>query len=206
MNILSYASLRFPASLAAGALITATLFWTLWALTDATFEVIEADRIRIDFTRVVRIEDSPKKERVRPEREEIEQAPPLRISGPISDRTGDISPGLVMNDRPVVDLPSGGGIAMGRDTDVVPLVRVNPTYPPREAARGIEGWVLVQFDITASGSVTNVVAVDSEPGTAFDKAATEAVARWRYNPSVVNGKSVERIGMQTKISFTLAEE
>jgi protein TonB len=106
-----------------------------------------------------------------------------------------------------VELPNlGDGIPMGRDSDAVPLVRIQPTYPPREATKGTEGWVRVQFDISASGSVANVIAVESEPGTAFDKAAVDAVARWRYNPSVVNGVAVERVGMQTLIRFTLEGE
>jgi periplasmic protein TonB len=203
MNTLGLASLRFPAALAASLGITVTLFWVLWSFTDKTFEVVEATPVRIEFTRTEREEVPQKKDLVKPERPPIVET---RFDRPqIGSETTQIGPTAAWKTAPVVDLPAGGVPLGGRDTDAVPLVRVNPTYPPREAARGIEGWVRVQFDISPSGAVTNVVAVESEPGTAFDKAATDAVARWRYNPSVENGQAVERVGMQTLIRFNLED-
>src|SRR5690606_16630698 len=95
-----------------------------------------------------------------------------------------IEPNLVASAEPTVSVDPRINVA-GADREAVPLVRINPTYPARAAANGTEGWVRVQFDITASGAVTNVVAVESEPGTVFDAAAVDAVARWRYNPSIV---------------------
>jgi periplasmic protein TonB len=203
MGMFGLAGVRYPASIAAALCITSTLFWALWTFTDKTFEVVEVTPIRIDFTRAERPEVPEKKERVKPERPLTEDR---QIELPrIGSELPQVGPAASWNNPPTVDLPPAGFPVAGRDSDAAPLVRINPTYPPREASRGIEGWVLVQYDITASGAVTNVVAVDSEPGSAFDKAAVDAVARWRYNPSVVNGKAIERIGMQTMLRFTLED-
>lgn len=92
------------------------------------------------------------------------------------------------------------------DRDVTPLVRVNPTYPLRAAARNIEGWVQVQFTITGTGAVTDVVVVDSSPPNVFDDAAVEAVSRWRYNPKVEGAVAVDRVGVRTLLRFELEEE
>ena len=97
------------------------------------------------------------------------------------------------------------GLTAGSDRDVIPLVRVNPDYPPRELTRGTEGWVLVQFTITAIGTVKDAIVIDAEPKTSFDDAALKAIARWRYNPKVENGVAVERVGVQTKIVFQLED-
>ena len=61
----------------------------------------------------------------------------------------------------------------------------------------------MQFSVTATGRVRDPVVVASEPGTTFDEAALKAIARWRYNPRVVNGEAVERVGLQTIIRFEL---
>lgn len=194
--------LRLPVSFAFGLVMVGTLFSTLWWLTDKTFDVTNVTPVEIGFTRIERDETLETRREAKPEREApqlVTELPPLQ--GPARDAVVPIPntyPG------PQV-LQLDGGVPMGSDRDAVPLVRVEPVYPPREAARGTEGWVRVQFDIAASGAVTHVVAVESEPGTAFDKAAVDAVARWRYNPSIVNGQAVERVGMQTLIRFTLED-
>jgi len=202
MNTSGLASLRFPASLLAGLGITTTLFWALWSFTDKTFEVVEASPLMVVFTRAKVDTPLETKERVKPERPAIEER--IIQLPPIGTTTTVVDTRVAWAEPVPVTLP-GEGIPIGRDSEPVPMFRVQPIYPPRAAANGTEGWVLVQFDIAASGSVTNVVALESEPGTTFDKAATDAVARWRYNPSVVNGQAVERVGVQTLLRFNLKD-
>jgi protein TonB len=93
----------------------------------------------------------------------------------------------------------------GSDRDVIPLVRINPDYPPSALRRELEGWVQVQFTITPAGSVQDAIVVDAEPKDVFDEAALKAIVRWRYNPKVENGAAVERVGVQTRIVFRLDE-
>jgi len=94
-------------------------------------------------------------------------------------------------------------MSAGSDRDVIPLVRINPEYPQRAITRGLEGWVQVQFTITATGIVKDPVVVNAEPKNVFDDAALKAIARWRYNPKVENGAPVERVGVQTRLVFQL---
>jgi protein TonB len=94
-------------------------------------------------------------------------------------------------------------MSAGSDRDVIPLVRIAPDYPPRALSRGLEGWVQVQFTITATGTVKDPVVVNAEPKQIFDDAALKAIARWRYNPRVEGGVAVERVGVQTIIRFQL---
>jgi protein TonB len=93
----------------------------------------------------------------------------------------------------------------GSDTDVIPLVRIAPEYPPRALRRGVEGWVQVQFTITATGAVKDAVVVAADPPGLFDEAALRSIARWRYNPKVEGGVAVERVGVQTVIRFVLEQ-
>jgi protein TonB len=96
-------------------------------------------------------------------------------------------------------------MSAGSDRDVIPLVRIPPEYPPRALSRGLEGWVQIQFTITATGMVRDPMVVNAEPKNIFDDAALKAIARWRYNPKVEGGVAVERVGVQTIIRFQLEQ-
>ena len=80
--------------------------------------------------------------------------------------------------------------------------RVAPDYPDTAMRKGIQGYVDVHFTITAQGAVTNVAVITSDPGEVFDRAATDAVRRWRYDPRVVDGQPVDSQS-QVRLQFRL---
>lgn len=88
------------------------------------------------------------------------------------------------------------------DNDPQPLVRILPDYPPN--GRG-DGWVLVRFNISPAGTVTNAAVVEAKPRGIFDKNALRAIERWRYRPAVVDGRAVERRGLQVRLIFELEQ-
>ncbi|MFZ2508021.1 MAG: energy transducer TonB [Steroidobacteraceae bacterium] len=81
---------------------------------------------------------------------------------------------------------------------------VNPVYPPRALERGISGWVDVEFTVARDGSTLDAIIMAAEPTGVFDRAALESVARWRYEPRVVNGVIVEQ-RVATRLRFQLAD-
>ena len=108
--------------------------------------------------------------------------------------------------RPEMSLAGGPYLGGGpSDADVVPLVRVNPRYPPRANARGIEGWVWLEFTITPQGTTKDIVVLDADPKGYFERAAKNAVKKYKYKPRVENGVPVERPGVQVVISFDLED-
>jgi periplasmic protein TonB len=198
-----FAGLRFPAGLMVGLFLTASLFSVLQSLTQRQFAVVAATPVKIEFTRVQRTETVDTK---RQEKPVLEERPPVvDIRPPLVGRGDTRIVAILPETQPTVGRPEQIAIS-GTDQDAAPIFRVNPVYPPTAAARNIEGWVQVQFNISAAGAVTDVVVVDSEPARIFDAATLTAVSRWRYNPSVVNGTAVERRGMRTVLRFNLEEE
>ena len=196
-------AIRAPFAVVAGTLISAALFLTLSQLVGARFEVLRAiDVGPFNFTPQRKI--TPIENKRDPK---VERKPPPEIvivDGPGGTNTGiDTTAVNVGPPRVVLDGAGSRGLPIGTDRDVLPLVRVNPDYPPGPLSRGTEGWVRVRFSVTAVGTVRDAVVVASEPGTLFDEAALKAVARWRYNPRVVNGEAVERIGLETIIRFDI---
>ena len=67
--------------------------------------------------------------------------------------------------------------------------RVLPTYPEIARRARVEGAVIVDTVIEASGTVTEVTLLQ-EPGFGLGDAAVEAVREWRFEPSTLNGRPV----------------
>jgi len=105
--------------------------------------------------------------------------------------------------RASIDLRGSMSGLGGADRDATPIVRIEPDYPPRAQQRGIEGWVVVQFTITTSGTVKDAAVVEAQPQGIFDQAAIKAVSRWKYNPPVEEGTPVERKGVRIMLSFKM---
>jgi protein TonB len=89
------------------------------------------------------------------------------------------------------------------DGGLLPIVAVAPTYPRRMAARGIEGWVLLEFSVDPVGRVRNASVIEASPSSGFNKSALAAVTRYKYKPKVIGGKASWVHGVQTRITFNL---
>lgn len=88
------------------------------------------------------------------------------------------------------------------DTNVIPTLRIPPIYPARALRSGIEGVVTVEFTIATDGSVKNPVIVKSKPPKIFDRAVLKSIAKWKFNPDIINGEAVEKRARQD-VKFTL---
>ena len=78
-------------------------------------------------------------------------------------------------------------------------------YPRKALRKGIEGYVVIQFDIDTDGAVLDPYVIESEPAGIFDRAAIKAVRKWLYDTPSYNGVSVKVNNVQVKVSFILAD-
>lgn len=76
--------------------------------------------------------------------------------------------------------------------DFVRLAVDPPRYPRRAQERSIEGWVDVNFVVTAAGTTSEIEVQNSEPGTIFHAAAIEAVEKWTFQPRVFRGRAIDQ--------------
>jgi TonB family protein len=81
---------------------------------------------------------------------------------------------------------------------------VPPEYPPRALERGTQGWVDIEFTVTADGTTRDAMVRAAEPAGVFDRAALQAVGRWRYEPHVVNGAVVDQ-RVEARVRFQLKD-
>ena len=69
---------------------------------------------------------------------------------------------------------------------------VPAVYPSQAIARGIEGWVDLEFVVDRNGQPRNLAVVQASPPGRFDAAALAAVAQYRYVPFERDGRVYER--------------
>ena len=69
---------------------------------------------------------------------------------------------------------------------------VPPVYPSKALAAGIEGWVELEFTVDSSGSVRDITVKRAVPTGLFEKAAVDALARWRFQPVQRDGKTADQ--------------
>jgi protein TonB len=80
------------------------------------------------------------------------------------------------------------------------LTHVDPIYPPVAQSARIEGTVILETVIDIDGHVTSVRVLRSIP--LLDQAAMDAVKRWSFTPTLLNGTPVP-IALTVTVRFAL---
>jgi protein TonB len=113
-----------------------------------------------------------------------------------------------------IGLPVGdpGSISLGTPPPVGPkragidvktpvkVVDAHPVYPVAAKAARVEGTVIIEAVIGIDGRVTEARVLRSSP--LLDRAALEAVGKWRYSPTTLDGVPVPVI-LTVTVNFTL---
>lgn len=76
-------------------------------------------------------------------------------------------------------------------------------YPPGAKAEGIEGYVVMRYDVTAQGTVVNAEIVEAEPEGVFEEAALASIVHWRFRAATEGGKPIETAGLVSTLRFRL---
>ena len=196
---------RYVVGVAAGLVVTFLLFLLMQALIKSDkspFSDAGQGRI-LDF---VRLEDD--QELITKKRKPIPPPPPDEPPPdmPKPDFDSNISQGVEIGAVQVeVDHNLSGTGGFTSDGEYLPIVKVAPIYPRRAQTRGIEGYVLLEFVVMATGAVRDPVVIDAKPPGIFDRAAIQAALKFKYKPKVVNGEAVEVSGVRNLIKFELED-
>lgn len=159
----------------------------------------------LDFIRLKKEEALVKKER-KPQKPAKPKEPPPPMNAPQMQQANPNANAVKSSFAAEIQTDMGltGGMSLDSgDGDYLPIVKVAAIYPRRAQSRGIEGFVIVEFVVTKTGAVTNAVVVQGQPEGVFDRAALDAVAKFKYKPRVVDGVAMEVAGVQNKISFEI---
>jgi len=94
-------------------------------------------------------------------------------------------------------------IRVGGQVEAAKLIfQPKPEYPALAKMARIQGTVRLEAIISRDGTIQDLKVLSGHP--LLVKAALEAVQRWRYQPTLLNGEPVEVI-TEIDVNFTLAE-
>jgi protein TonB len=198
---------RYAFSIAIGVIVTLSLLFIMQLLIATGEKALQdpRDRAQLDFVRIKRSEnldtDDFEPEKPPPPPEVPPETPPQEMDSidPNAPTINIAAP--TVNANTEIGGPGGMNIAEG---DYLPIVRVAPVYPARALSRGLEGYVDMSFTVTPTGTVENPMILYST-SSLFDRAATQAVLKFKYKPRVVDGVPVAVPNVKTRISFKIEE-
>jgi len=197
---------RIPTIVLATILVNAIMFGVIQYLV-INRQMSLSDTTDFDIANFIRMQEQSRDVRSRrdpkaPEKPESETEQDL--SRLIDASKGGGVGGLAVNLPDInIDIDVGGNIQIARE--LTPLVRIPPDYPQRALLRCLEGFVLVRFTVTETGSVADPEILRSEPPGLFDRSATRAVLRWKFQPQLADGKPISVI-TYTRFVFELLDK
>jgi protein TonB len=199
---------RVPTAVLAAVLINILLF-------SAIQYMVGSQRIRLtdvsDYKVANFIRMRPQTHEVRSRRDpRAPEKPPVEQQETLRRLAQSSAPGPGVTDLridvPEMEIEVGvdiGDIHIARE--LTPLVKIPPEYPQRAMAKEIEGYVVLRFIVTETGSVEAPEILHAEPEGYFETAAMRAVLRWKYQPQFRNGKPIRAISI-TRIIFAFEKE
>jgi len=99
--------------------------------------------------------------------------------------------------------PRASRITVGGVVEAARLIyEVQPEYPALARAARVQGTVRLEAIIAKDGSVESLHVLSGPP--LLISSAMQAVARWRYQPTLLNGAAVE-VSTEIDVNFTLNE-
>jgi len=194
---------RYAVSISLGTAVTFGLLFIMQLLiATGRTAITDSQNFRIaDFVRVERSEVVESK-KDKPEKPPEPEVPPEM---PAPEMTSNFDNAMAVSvSAPTIQANLNiGGVGFGvSDGEYLPIVKVAPVYPARALSRGLEGYVIVEFTVTRSGTTRDAFVVEST-STMFERAAVEAALKFKYKPRVIDGEPVEVPGVRNKITFEI---
>ncbi len=129
---------------------------------------------------------------------------------PVASTPTAVAPPSSRSPRPAIETAARSGdipvAATPGPVDAVPVAgNAPPQYPRVARLRGLEGRVVVTAAVDPLGVVVSSEIAETSGFAMLDRAALEAVRRWRFEPAQRNGRPV-RATISVPIIFTLRAE
>lgn len=117
----------------------------------------------------------------------------------VADAAASAEPVLPPPTAPRPASPARPGV---RETPARLLNNPAVSYPPQARRQRLEGWVEVEVQIDAGGTVASARVLRAEPPGVFDREALRTAQRWRFAPREVDGAPVASTARR-RVAFSL---
>ena len=180
-----------------------------------TLEQLDLQREKEEKERLLIVEqfdllrEKEEKERLQREKEERRTSTEARYRAELSDWK-EKERLQRENGSPKITITQGW-----RDGEYIPLFKVQPVYPRRAQERGTEGYVIVAFTITESGTIEDPYVIEGKCRSAnnrggeyndcsmFNSASLRAASKLKYKPAIRDGRAVAVEDVPHKFTYLL---
>lgn len=194
--------MRILASLPIAIVTTLSLLYLM-------LQLIATDAVEIDSTPRIKISPFILEERPEPKAKPKELDPPQtpEKQPPVdvfdtadTDFLGNV---VVVAPPTPVEVIESEKPALDGNSYLIAEIQVQPRYPHDAIIRNIEGYVDIEFDVSAEGATQNIHVVAAKPEGIFENAALRAVAKWRYRAPMVDGRTVPVFDHRERLRFEI---
>jgi periplasmic protein TonB len=124
---------------------------------------------------------------------------------PANSTAASTTPEATATPTPAATRPPPAPVAaapQGETRDVEVVTPSPPSYPSQAARNREEGWVEVEFTVTADGKVVGAKVTASDPARVFDREAVRSIEKTKFSPRLENGVPVNAT-VRRRIEFKL---
>ncbi len=201
--------IRLAIGLVMALAVTLSLFWLMQYLIETADRSLNEDSAGnlVNFVRVKR-DEAIERRQLKPKKPAQPDTPPPQPPTPQLDNLNPSADKIAISAVPVeTDIEMTGGFSLGvGEGDYLPIVKVAPIYPNRALTRGIEGFCVVQYTVTALGTTKDPLIIESQcTSSLFHRASLNAALKFKYKPRILDGQAVEVPGVQNKFTYEITE-
>lgn len=203
MNTTAFArpEFRFASALPSAALTTVALLFGMHSLIKTDYQEPLDDNLITVAAFVMETPKAIKNIYEQPKKIDAAKQPPE--APPIMPLVIGPTIGVIPNITRVA--PNKGSLKIGIGGGLLKQVMIAPVYPRRALSRGIEGFVDVAYDVTASGSTENLHVLYAEPEGVFEQSALAAVTKWKFRPQMIDEVPVPTTNLKERVRFTIEQ-
>jgi protein TonB len=195
---------RFFTAVTAGIVMTTLLIFVMHYLIEVSEAVESAPKARMVLTFLPQLDDTPVKPHEPPPLRPVPPVAPPPLVPPTSPNSETPGIGIPLAPPPPPVNQHVPGKLGTNNNPLINIISVQPSYPLAASQRGQEGHVIVSFDVTELGTVSNVVVVQSS-SSIFNKAAIDAAYRFRYKARMVDGVPRPSTGLRKLFKFQMEQ-
>ena len=214
-KLLSTSHKRYLSLLSIALLISLFIFYFMSLLisTNKNQNQASSENISINFLLNAQLDELELRTRRLPKKPKEEEPPPETPK--LKVQQTELQKPEMISSLPKLDLPDdfesdakGAGVSnqTNQNREVTPIFRIQPIYPRRAALRNIEGFVILQFDITSAGLTDNIRVIQASPPQIFNSSAIQALKKWKYKAKIENGKAVRQNNLKVQLDFNLRNQ
>ncbi|AOE50551.1 TonB family protein [Kangiella sediminilitoris] len=202
--------MKITLSLLIAATVTAALLFLMSQLIqdEETKTEVEPNPVELSNVKIPNKKPEPKRSPLKPPKLPVIEKTPS-IDGQVIESIDVLTEESFLTTN-LVDEVSLDGATTGfgrvdvlQDSSAMAMYRAQPSYPIKAQLNGIEGWVLLKYDVDASGTLSNISVLDSQPKNIFDKEAVKALKEWKFRPAMTEGRPIASLGQTVKIEFNM---